>query len=192
MPAATDRPSRTSLATVTISDDAVSSKTGRNWRQWFEVIDAPGGKRMMHKEIVAVVSGCGAPPWWQQMVTVSYEQSRGLRQKHQTADGYQVSATRTIGACAQDLFRDWSESRRRAKWLPGSAEMVIRKSTPAKSIRVTWTDGVTHVDVNLYPQGPGKCRVTIDHRKLPDAKAAARMKRHWSAALERLGASAGG
>ena len=36
------------------------------------------------------------PGWWSQMVTVGYEQARGLRVKHQKKSGFEISATRTI------------------------------------------------------------------------------------------------
>jgi hypothetical protein len=35
-----------------MSDEAVAAKTGKNWKQWFAIIDKAGGKKMTHQEIV--------------------------------------------------------------------------------------------------------------------------------------------
>ena len=52
---------------------------------------------MSHKEIAVYISEKeGCPSWWCQMVTVGYEQERGLREKHQKPDGYSVSASKTV------------------------------------------------------------------------------------------------
>jgi hypothetical protein len=63
---------------------------------------------------------------------------------------------------------------------------VIRKATPEKSMRITWSDGKTRVSVNFYAKGEAKSQVALEHEKLPDAKAVAKMKTSWAAALERL------
>jgi len=42
------------------------------------------------------------------------------------------------------------------------------------------------VEVGFYPKGARKSQVAVQHNKLPDAKAAARMKTYWAGALDRL------
>lgn len=72
-----------------MSDEAVQAKTGKNWEAWFKILDKAGAQKMNHKEIVAYLNQKHyVGPWWQQMVTVAYEQARGLREKHETATGY--------------------------------------------------------------------------------------------------------
>lgn len=73
-----------------MSDKAVKTKTGKDWRQWFSILDKAGARKMSHKEIAEYLYRRRGVPdcWWSQMVTVTYEQSRGLREKHQRADGY--------------------------------------------------------------------------------------------------------
>jgi hypothetical protein len=67
-----------------VSDEAVKAKTGHDWTEWLEILDAAGGKGKTHKEIVAVlVNEHAVPDWWCQMVTVGYEQARGLREKYE-------------------------------------------------------------------------------------------------------------
>ena len=64
--------------------------------------------------------------------------------------------------------------------------IVIRKTTRNQSIRIIWTDSETGVDVKFYPKGQTKSQVVVQHSKLSDSKAAARMKTFWAKVLERL------
>lgn len=168
-----------------ISDDAVKKATGKSWAQWVTLLNKAGCKTKTHKEIVAIVDvKHGIGPWWQQMVTVGYEQAVGLRKKHETAKGYQVGRSKTLPVGVATLFRAWSDAKARAKWLKASG-YTIRKATRNKSIRMSWKDG-TNVEVMFYPKGAGKCMVTVQHNKLPTAAAGAAMKRFWGEQLERL------
>ena len=52
-------------------------------------------------------------------------------------------------------------------------------------MRITWDDG-THVDADFYAKGDAKSQVSVQHSKLPDDKAVARLKAYWSESLDRL------
>ena len=171
--------------TPRMSDAAVKGKTGKTWSEWFKILDAAGAKRMTHQEIVTRLSKKhGVGPWWQQMVTVTYEQARGLREKHQKPGGYEISVSRTIGAPISKAFKAWTDDKTRKQWLP--ANLTIRKATANKSLRISWEDGDTSLAVAFYPKGAGKCQVVAQHSKIPEAKAAAKMKAFWAQALDRL------
>ena len=87
---------KTATKAAGVSDAAVQAKTGKGWQEWFALLDAAGARQMSHKEIAArLYDQLGCPDWWSQMVAVGYEQERGLREKHQTPAGYQVSASKT-------------------------------------------------------------------------------------------------
>jgi hypothetical protein len=88
-----------------ISDDAVKRATGKNWEQWFTLLDKAGAKKMKHIEIARMIEKKGwlagrsssktprktssrnlgkinvatSEGWWSQMITVQYEYSRKLR-----------------------------------------------------------------------------------------------------------------
>jgi hypothetical protein len=169
-----------------MSDAAVKAKTGKTWRQWFTLLDRAGGRAMTHKEIVAwLVKNHAVRPWWQQMVTVTYEQARGLREKHQTAGGYQVSCSKTFNESVGRLFRAWKEPEIRERWLedPG---FELRKATKDKSMRITWVDGKTSVELNFYVKGNTKTQVVVQHSKLGSGQAAQRMKAYWAKQFVRL------
>lgn len=172
--------------TAGISDEAVQKATGKTWAEWVRVLDKAGAAKLPHKDIAVIVHDrFGVGDWWSQMVTVGYEQAKGLREKHQTPAGYQVSRSKMISATASRAFTAFRDARQRGKWLPGE-RVVIRTATPSKSLRLTWSDEKTHVDVMLYPKGDGRTQVVVNHRKLQTAKDGERMKKYWAAALSRL------
>lgn len=170
----------------TLSDEAVKAKTGKDWGEWFAILDAAGAKQLTHKQIVAfLVKEYQVEPWWQQMVTVTYEQVRGLRDKHEMPSGYQISRSKTFTLPVDIVYAAWEDDQQRAGWLPDPG-FTIRKARANKSLRVTWVDGKTNLDVEFYTKGPEKCQVTVQHDRLPDAERAEKMKVYWGEALDRL------
>ncbi len=167
-----------------ISSEAVRAKTGKGWAEWFALLDKAGAAKLPHKEIARHVHTLGCGDWWSQMVTVGYEQARGLRVKHQTADGFSASASKTIAAPIAKLYSAWTDPKGRAKWL-ADGELTVRKRTENRSLRITWGDG-SHVDVMFFAKGPAKSQVAIEQRKLAGVKDVARVKKLWAAALEKL------
>src|SRR5678815_4848612 len=120
-----------------MSDEAVLAKTGKNWKQWFAIIDKAGGKKMTHQEIVKLLtSKHNVGPWWCQMVTATYEQQTGLRAHHQKPNGFEISISRTINKPLSALYSSFDNNDSRSNWL-GADGLVVRKKTKNKSIRVT-------------------------------------------------------
>ncbi len=122
------------------------------------------------------------------MVTVTYEQGRGLRDKHQRPGGYQISVSRTVNVPLAKLYKSFANAKSRASWLAENG-LVVRTATTDKSMRVTWVDSKTSLEIGFYPKGAGKSQVVVQHSKLPDAKSSARMKTYWGKALDGLRAS---
>ena len=169
-----------------MSDIAVKAKTGKNWKDWFAVLDKAGARKMNHQEIVKLVSErYDVGPWWQQMVTVSYEQARGLREKYQKPAGYQISVSRTVNAPVARLYKSFANAKSRSSWLPEDG-LVVRTATKDKSMRMTWNDNKTSLEINFYPKAADTSQVVVQHSKLPDAKSSAKMKTYWGKALDRL------
>jgi uncharacterized protein YndB with AHSA1/START domain len=175
-------------AAPAMSDDAVKAKTGKVWKEWFTIIDRAGGKKMNHQEIAKFLhTDHDVGPWWTQMVTVSYERSRGLRDKHQMPGGYQISVSRTVNSSLDKVYKSFANEKSRSKWLetPGD-KLVVRTSIPNKSMRVTWHDQKSGLEISFVPKGDQKSQVVVQHSKLPDDKSAAKMKAFWGKALDRL------
>jgi uncharacterized protein YndB with AHSA1/START domain len=176
---------RKSNTSPRIGDDAVKGKTGQTWDEWFKILDAAGGKNLNHQQLVSRLGRQhGIGPWWQQMIAVTYEQSRGLRQKHEKPGGYEISVSRILVAPLSKAYKAWTDEKARKQWLP--ANLQVRKATANKSLRITWEDEKTSVAVAFLPKAAGKCQVVAQHSKLPDARAADKMKIFWAKALDRL------
>ena len=169
-----------------VGDEAVERATGRAWDDWLKVLDRAGAKAMLHKDIALLLSRkFRIPGWWSQMVTVGYEQARGLRLVNQQADGFAANASRTVAVDLDRLYAAWNEPRQRAKWLP-EAPIEVRRSSDGKSMRITWTANDSRVDVGFFAAGKGKSRVQVGHAKLASAAAVKRQKAYWSEAHARL------
>ncbi len=169
-----------------ISSDAVKAKTGKGWAEWLKVLDNAGAKKMNHTQIATYLHDkLGVPGWWCQMVAVGYEQARGMRQKHETPQGYEISRSKTIAVPIKTLFDAFKNDKTRSRWLPEKG-IVIRKATSPKSMRVTWPDGKTLLSVNFYPKGDGKSQIVIQHLKLSKATEAKQKQAYWEKALEKL------
>ena len=180
------RPDPRNLRLAGVSSEAVQRATGKDWGAWLKLLDQAGAKRMGHKEIALLLSRkCGVPDWWSQMVTVGYEQARGLRDVYQHADGYAANASRTIDVGLERLFEAWTDPKARSRWLPKSP-LEVRRRISGKTMRMAWMSGASRVEVNFQSKGAGRSSVHIEHAKLPSSASVTRQKAYWSAALTRL------
>ena len=179
-------PAELAPAEPRISDEAAQAGTGKTWEAWFTLLDQRGGRELGHKELVALAGQLAdLSPWWRQMVAVAYEQSRGLREKYESADGYQISRSKTLSVAVDRLYAAFADEDQRRRWLPQEG-ITIRKATLDKSLRMNWSDGKTVLDVDFYSKGANKCQVVVQHRKLAGPGEAERMKAAWGQSLAQL------
>jgi hypothetical protein len=182
-PAAAKKPK--AAADPGASDEAVRKATGKGWDQWCKVLDAAGAATSSHKDIAIKVHDLGAGDWWSQMVAVGYEKLRGVRVVGQDCDGnWRTSGSKTFEVPVATLFKAFADPRTRARWL--GEKIVVRKMTAPKSLRITWSDGKTDLDVNLVAKGPGRSLAAVEHRKLSGAADVAAKKAYWAEKLGRL------
>jgi hypothetical protein len=172
-----------------ITDKLVIEKTKKPLEYWFIILDKKGAKKMSHEEIFALVSTIeGLKPlgqWNQNLLATSYEWNRGLKERGQKEDGFEISVSKTIAAPIQLLFDSWINSTTRNKWLMAD-KIRIRKSTENKSARITWTDNETSLSVDFYSKGENKSMVVVQHLKMQTSKYAYELKDYWGNALEKL------
>jgi uncharacterized protein YndB with AHSA1/START domain len=177
---------RNELRLAGVGTEAVMRATGRPWSEWLAVLDRAGARKMAHKDIAMLLSRkFGVPDWWGQMVTVGYEQARGLRAARERAEGFAASASRTVHAPVGRLFDAWRDAQSRGRWLL-DAPLEVRRSVDGKSMRMTWGAGNSNVDVSFQSRGPGKSQVAVAHARLKSAACARTQKAFWAEALERL------
>ena len=168
-----------------VSDATLRGRTGRNWNEWIQLLDAAGARDLSHKQIVAIVDHhLPGLRWWVHIVTAGYEQARGLKAKDQKPGSCLTSRSKVVGAPLARLYAAWTDLELRAEWL--DAPVVIREATPERSLRMIWSDWKSNVGVRFTPKGEGRCQVNVHHSKLEDPDAAATMNAYWGARLERL------
>jgi uncharacterized protein YndB with AHSA1/START domain len=170
--------------TLTMSDEAIRTRTGRGWEEWFDLLDDWGASERSHTEIARwITKEQGLDGWSSQSVTVSYERARAGRALGEHADGFSVTASKTVAVPVDRLYQAFHSASRRKRWLPDGT-LRVRTSIEPRSIRFDWGDGSTRVNVGFTDKGAGKSQVALEHSRLPDAAEADRMKAYWR---ERVG-----
>jgi hypothetical protein len=174
-PAAREKPA---LAT---SDEAIRLRTGRGWEEWFDLLDEWGAAERSHREIarwVAEQQGIEPLAWNAQAVAGSYELARGLRVVGEHADGFAITASKTVAVPVDRLYDAFVDESLRGRWVP-EGQLRERTATRPKSARFDWGDGATRVLVTFVAKGEAKSTATVQHVRLADAAEAERMKSFW-------------
>jgi len=169
-----------------VADDSMRRATGKGHAEWFALLDAWDATDHNHTEIARWLSETHEiSGWWTQNVTVAYERARGMRARHQMADGFSVSVTRTIAVDPERAVAAFTSAPLRRRWLR-DAPMRQRPTRAALSARFDWSDPASRVAVTVVPKGAGKCIVAVAHERLPDAEAGERLKAAWRGWLGEL------
>jgi uncharacterized protein YndB with AHSA1/START domain len=176
---AAEEPKLADGPTLTVSDEVIRRRTGRGWEEWFDLLDDSGAIAKPHREIARWLrSEHGVDGWSSQSVTVSYERARGRRAVGEHADGFAITASKTVAVPVDRLYDAFVDASLRERWLP-DGRLRERTATKPKSARFDWGDGETRVVVGFTPKGDAKSVVDIEHARLPNAAEAERMKAYW-------------
>jgi hypothetical protein len=168
------------------TDANVRQNTGKGWREWFRILDAWSAKERKRTDIVRYLLEQGVPGWWAQSITVGYERSRGMRAKYQTLAGfYQVSVSKTFPIGVGKLFKVFAETSQRNKWLERGM-LKVRTTIKDRTARFDFRDGTSRVVAFFDPKDRSKTTVTVQHERLPDARAVEEMRAMWKEHLKRL------
>lgn len=166
------------------SSEAVHKATGKDWAAWTKALDKEKAHTLPHKEIAILVhEKFGVGDWWAQMVTVGYERIKGLRVKNQKADGFEVSASKTVAVDAITALEAFTDSKRLQSWF--GETMKLRTANAGKSARFDAPEEGGVVSLWLTPKGPAKTSLSLQHSQLPDEASVERMRAYWKAALDR-------
>jgi len=183
-----DEPASSTAPRLKTSDEKIRQRTGHGWEEWFAMLDEWGAERRSHREIarwVAEQQGVVPLAWNAQAVASSYELTRGLREVGEKDDGFAITASRTVTAPVERVYESFIDSSARERWLP-DAPLSQRTATRPKSVRFDWGDGSTRVHVTILARDEAKSTVALEHRRLPDAGEAARLKSYWRERLMTL------
>jgi hypothetical protein len=169
------------------SDEAVKSKTGKTWPQWFSILDKAGARKMNHSEIGRLLyEKHKLSMWWLQEVANAYEQKHGLRETYETCTGdFSSSVSRTFACGVGKIYSAWQDLKTRRTWLKGHS-LEVSSGQSNKTLRGTWDGNNSRLEVRFYPKGGSKTQVVVDHMKMATSKQAIAMKTFWSDNLDRL------
>ena len=169
-----------------MSDAAVSKATGKTWPEWSAILDGVDAVSMEHRAIAEHLhDNHEMSGWWAQMVTVSYERFRGLRDVGQRrGGGYDMNKSKTIGVSVSRLYSAFEDPALRSRWLP-DVDLTIRTATEDKSMRCRLADDAP-LDLYFTAKGDAKSAVSLQLRNLPDREAAEEMKQIWGERLDGL------
>jgi hypothetical protein len=175
-----------------VSDEAIRRGSGRSWAQWFRILDAWGASERKHAEIARHLrEDLGVPGWWAQSVTVGYERARGMRQRHQGPEGFNVGVSKTMPVDVDRLYAAFVQPRKRNRWLE-TGTVRMRTAQEGKSARFDFRDDGSRVLAAFIAKGPAKATVALQHERLPDADAVERVRGFWKERLSKLANSFGG
>ncbi len=162
-----------------VPEESVVKATGHGFEHWFGLLDEWGAVERSHTEIARwLMDEHEVAGWWAQSVTLSYERARGRRAPGQRANGFAISASKTVAVPAERLFDAFEDESLRERWLPG-ADLSLRKATAPRIAHYDWEDGSTRVHVYIEERAADKGTVTVEHERLPDAETADEMKAWW-------------
>ena len=185
------------------SEARIRERTGRGWEEWFDLLDSWGAEQLGHTDIarrLAEEIGCPILGWDPQAVATSFERSRGMRAVGERCgpEGFVASASKTIAAPAEAVFRAVVDPSGRAGWLP-DLELAERSVTKPRSARFDVDDGRTRLLVTVTPKAAAKATIAVEHSRLDGPDELERQRVIWRAALVALkddlegrGSSAGG
>lgn len=161
------------------SDEKMTAATGHGWEHWLSILDRWGARDRKHGEVATYLSTeHGVPGWWTQSITNGYERTRGIRRKHQQADGYTIYASKTVNVPVEVLFDAFVDDAVRGQWLTDGA-MALRTSVANKTARFDWGDGATRILVTFDAKGPEKASAHVSHERLSDETVAEVAKAQW-------------
>lgn len=173
------------MADQPFSDDAVRKATGRVWAEWRTALD-PWAPDLPHAEIARrLQDDYGLSAWWAQTVTGGWEMMSGRRDRHEMADGFQATASRTIAVDEALLRAAVTEPSVFSGWAPPGG-MEITTANPGKPVNARWLGPEGGRVVFYFTAAGEKTKLAINHERLPDADTCSRMKTAWRAAIDDL------
>jgi hypothetical protein len=170
-----------------ITDKLVLEKTGKTMEEWFAVMDTKGAMKLDANgiyQLLQKIKGLESLGEWNLgLLSTSYQWSRGLRERGEKKDGFEVSISRTFGVPLPVLFQAIADPAIRKTWV--KEKMVITKETANRSIRAKWDDD-TRLSIDFYTKGEAKAQAVLQHMKIKDASTAAKLKEFWLGRFDAL------
>jgi len=182
-----------------LSNKSAIKSTGHDLEYWFKILDKFGKNHGHTKAAEYLHAEHKVKAWHGQMITVTWERARGLREENQSCTGtFQVSVSRAIAAPAKWIVDFINDGKSRRQWLKaaspalgkaledafaGGKSMELKKPGYAR-MRYKWLSSI--VELRATEKADGKSSLVADSSDLPDADAVAVRREAFSQALDRL------
>ena len=100
----------------------VRRATGRDYDEWFALLDRWGAPSRPFREIADWLEAeHDVSSWWAQKLIVEYEQAQGLRPPGVRRGGtFTVGTSKTVGVPVERLYDAFVDPGERERWLPGA------------------------------------------------------------------------
>lgn len=182
-----------------LSDAKSIEKTGHGLAHWFDVLDKFGAIEKGHtKAADHLYSDHGVPGWYCQGITVAYERARGKRVMNQRCDGkFEVTVSKVMEAKPSQLIKALKDGR---GWTDGVDKDLLKalasavKDKKSKGFitrpdgqarfRYKWNDST--VQMNMYPKGPSKTSLVVQHMNFTDAESVETHRAKWKTAFNAI------
>ena len=119
------------------------------------------------------------------MLTVGYEQARGLREVHEKTDGFSANKSRTFPFAVEELYAAWADEERRVEWI-GSSRHVLRTATAPKSMRISWRRTAPRWTSTSPQRRTARAACRCSRTSSPIPRRSATAKEFWTKAFDRL------
>lgn len=189
-----------------VTEEGCLESTGKPLSEWIAFLEAHpdlAAKRRDATQDLYNQMGRGKDIWWPTTVFVEYQRKHNIVKKDGLFEGYNICATKTIGAPVEEVFKAWTTSDI-TKWLGEDVVLEpdmsisdsngnVGKATRVrenKDLRYVWqTAGVpneTALDVTFPDNGKGKVTVMANHARIQTREEADGLRRAWGEAFDRL------
>lgn len=165
-----------------ISDETLREKTGKNWKEWIDILDKDRALEMNHTEMAAHLRNkYRVDPWYAQTISNGYEKEKGIRVKYEKAEGdFEISKTKVFNIEIEKLFNFITNLIEKNFF--GSKEITTLNKN--KNIRLKNFDG-TSFSFDFYPK-ENKTQLAVQHFKIKDSNEAEKLKEFWSNKLKEI------
>lgn len=168
-----------------MSDEAMRNGSGKNWDEWFALLDAWDATSKTHTEIARYVAEeHSVEGWWAQGVTVGYERARGMRKVNETLQGFSGNASKTVPVPIEQLYAAFLDDSIRDQWLePGT--LTLRTAQENRSARFDIKSGGI-LEIWFTTKSESKSSAAVGTNGLPDQESLEAWRSFWKERLKRL------
>ena len=184
---------------VNVTDEGILKATGKNWNDWFKLLELNHALKLSHKEIVELLKKEGVESnWWRQKITLGFLTATGRRKVGQQADeGFNVGARKIFPLTVEQAWILVTSERGMNTWLQGNdnkfieAHEDLKVISPNSHLRMRfqlpgWMKEST-IQVRVIPtDDPHRSTISFHQENLATELIRDEMRKHWKTALNEL------